>query len=376
MLNKWNEEVTKQKLKNPRIVKLNVGQPNYGCPEFVQEAINTVNQMKGNSYYVGVAGLSSVRGLVCDFSARISDLYYDPDEVIMTNGAKEAIYMALMATVNPGDEVIVITPYWSSYTDMIELLQGKAVIVGSPDFSLPLEEIEKAITPKTKVIIVNNPNNPSGIIYPEEDIKELADIAIEHNLFVVSDEVYNTIAYNGKPVSIAGFEGMRERTFVVNSFSKNIALPGYRIGFLCTCREIIPFMVRLKSSINGNINSFAQYVIQEVLGTNGVDEALSFISESSTDYGKRKDIFCDWLDDREIEYIKPMGAFYVFVKIPEPCALSSEEFARFLLEELEIAVAPGSYFGAEGWVRVSIAASEEEICEAIKRVGDFMDIRK
>lgn len=376
-LTEWDSRV-KKTVNRKGVVLLNAGQPDSDIPPVVREEIGEVVSEGGNNSYVSVGGTEEVRKVISLFQKRIFGSDYCSEETILTNGAKEGIFFSLGVLTNPGDEIIIIAPYWPTYWEIINFFEGKPVVVNTnEDFHLDIKKIEDAVTAKTKAIIINSPNNPSGAVYTKEELKQLAEIVSRYDLYVISDEIYGTIRYgNANHYSIASLEGMKERTIVVNGFSKSLSTTGYRLGYTLSSAEITEAMLKIKSNSTGNTNSLFQKVIVNILSDSfGCFDKLTASTERMREeFERRKNFLSQELDKLGIEYTNPEGAFYIFAKIPEKFEMKSKEFAEYLLGEVGVAVTPGIFFGNDfdGYIRISFASSMRDIEEAIKRIKEII----
>jgi len=360
------------------VIALNAGQPSFAPPSYFVKEIENASRKDGNNFYTKTSGNDEPRAAVSMFQKNIFSMEYNRDEIMLANGAKEGIYLSLAVLLDSGDEVLIIEPYWPTYIHAITFWGGKPVMVSSDnDFHLNTESIRKAITLKTKAIIINSPNNPTGAIYTEKELLELAKLIIDNDLYIISDEIYSTIAYGKSVFSISRVEGMKERTIVVNGFSKSLSATGYRLGYVLASRKIIGAMGEIKSSLNGNINSLFQMVITEII-QNHLDEMKASFKEMRESFEERKTILCNGLLKLGIEHSVPDGAFYVFAKIPESFNMKSNEFAKFILKNAKIAVSPGIIFGDnhDDYIRISFSSEKKEIREALDRIGKIFDSRE
>ena len=366
------------KKKDETIIALNAGQPSFAPPSYFIEEIEYASKRDGNNFYTKPRGNDESRDAVSVFQRNTFSMEYNRDEIILTNGAKEGISISLAVLLDSGDEVIVIEPYWPTYVDAVTFWGGKPVMVSSDnDFHLNIESIRKAITSKTKAIIINSPNNPTGAIYTEKELRQLAKLIIDNYLYVISDEIYSTIAYGKSVFSISCIEGMKERTIVVNGFSKSLSATGYRLGYVLASEDVISAMEGIKSSLNGNINSLFQMVITEII-QNHLDEVKISFEEMREAFEERRMILCDGLSKLGIEYSVPDGAFYVFMKIPKSFNMNSSKFTGFILKNAKVAVSPGIIFGDnyDDYIRISFSSEGKEIKEALNRIGKMFDLRE
>lgn len=374
-LNRWDSIIKLRKLEGKDILQFNLGQPDFACPDFVKKIIEEVNQKEGNNFYNHTIGTEGARKAIVKFQKEVFNSEYSKDEVIITNGAKEAIFLAFAALLNPQDEVIAIAPHWPTYIEAVKFLGGKPIVVDAgQDFHLNIEAIKNVIGEKTRAIVINSPNNPSGTVYGEEEFSKIAELAVQNNLVVVSDEVYSLTIFDGKKhISIADFPGMEERTVLIDGFSKTLSMTGYRLGYALASREIISNMVKVKSNINGNTNSFFQMVLEEAI-LNHFDEFTAFVDFSREKYLERRDFLCEKLSEMGIEFARPDGTFYVFARIPEKVGKKSQEFAEYLLEQTGVAVAPGIFFGEnyDNYFRISFGTSMEDVKKGVERMRKIL----
>lgn len=356
----------------PDAISLGVGEPDFDTPWFIRdEGIYSLE--KGRTFYTSNAGLKELRQEIAAYLERRCDLTYDPlHEVVVTVGGSEAIDIALRAMLDPGDEVLIPEPCFVSYLPCAQLADGVSVpipLVEENEFRLTAGQLEAAITPKSKVLIMPFPNNPTGAIMTREDLEAVAEVAIRHDLFVVSDEIYSELTYGRDHVSIASMPGMRERTIVINGFSKSYAMTGWRLGYAAGPALIIEQMTKIHQFAIMCAPTVSQYAAVEAM-RNG-DEAVAEMRES---YNQRRRFVVNTLREMGLSCFEPLGAFYVFPSIKK-FGLSSEEFCNRLLEEEKVAVVPGTAFGdsGEGFVRISYAYSLNALKEALGRVRRFTE---
>lgn len=356
------------------VVKLTCGEPDFNIPSHMQQAINKA-MVNGETNYTATPGMPAVRQALCDMRQAEFGTIYESSEVIITNGGKEALYFVLEALLNEGNEVIVPSPYWVSYGAMIKKNKGVPVYIDtSPNhFKATASMIEAAITPQTKVIMLNSPSNPTGAIIDNNELEKIAELAKKHDLIVITDEVYKYFRYDGKPMdSISTLPDMKERTVIIDAASKGHAATGMRAGWAFGPKEVIKAMATLKSQCNSNVSAPIQMGILE-LCKNQSDSA-TFAKEMLQAFIKRKDYIVKALNEIEgIEVREPEGAFYVMPKISGAYngeINNSEKFANYLLEKHLVGVVHGSAFGAAGedHIRISYAASMEELEKAVERI--------
>lgn len=353
------------------VISLGVGEPDFITPWLAREAcINSLEE--GYTSYSPNAGLLELREEISDYLFRRFGVSYDPQkEIIVTVGGSEALDITLRTIVNPGDEVLIIEPCFVSYAPLVDLCGGISVRVStSPEngFKLTAEQLQSVITPKTKAIILCSPNNPTGTFLNQEDLEPLTKVIIEHDLLVLSDEIYAELTYDEPFMSIAAMDGMRERTFLISGFSKGFAMTGWRLGYVCAPKEFISPMLKIHQYTIMCAPTMSQFAAIESLkhGANEVDEMVH-------SYRRRRNFFVESLNEIGFPCHNPGGAFYAFPSIRET-GLTSAEFAEQLLKEQKVAVVPGDVFGesGEGYIRCSYASSMEAIQEALRRMEAFI----
>jgi aminotransferase len=352
-------------------ISLGVGEPDFDTPWHIRdEGIYSLE--KGRTFYTSNAGLTELREEICNYLDRKIGVQYSPKhETLITVGGSEAIDIGLRAMINPGEEVLIPQPSYVSYEPCAILAGAKPVIIelkNENEFRLTPEELLAAITPKTKVLIMPFPNNPTGAIMTREDLEKIAKIVVEKDIFVMSDEIYSELTYLGEHVSIASLPGMRERTIVINGFSKAYAMTGWRLGYACGPKEIIEQMMKIHQFAIMCAPTTSQYAAIEAL-KNG-DEDVAMMRES---YNQRRNYLMHTLKEMNLPCFEPFGAFYVFPCIKE-FGMTSDEFAMTLLEEENLAVVPGNAFGdcGEGFLRISYAYSLEKLKIAMERIERFV----
>ena len=362
------------------VVGFGAGEPDFDTPKHICDAaIKAISE--GKTRYTPAAGTLAVRQAVCDKFLRENGLEYEPAQIVVSNGAKHSLVNIFMVICNPGDEVIIPSPYWVSYPEMVKLADGVPVTLPTKEennFKATAEEFEAAITPKTRAIILNSPSNPTGMVYTADELKAIADVAVKHNLYVVSDEIYEHLIYEGERVSIATFgEEIYKRTIIVNGLSKTYAMTGWRIGYTASSPEIAKIMGNVQSHATSNPNSIAQYAAVVAL-----DGGLDFVADMKAQYVKRRDYMVDRINSLPgVSCKKPSGAFYVMMNIKELfgkeiCGAvinSSEDFATALLEKANVALVPGEGFMANGYLRWSYATSIENIKKGLDRLEKFLN---
>lgn len=352
-------------------ISLGVGEPDFETPWHIRdEGIYAFE--RGRTFYTANAGLKDLRTEINNYLQRRQGLSYNPDnEIVVTVGGSEAIDIALRAMLNAGDEVIIPQPSYVSYEPCTVLADGVPVIINlkaENEFRLTAEELENAITDKTKVLILPFPNNPTGSIMEKEDLESIAKVIIKHDIFVISDEIYSELSYKNKHISIASIDGMKERTILINGFSKSYAMTGWRLGYACGNKDIIAQMTKIHQYAIMCAPTISQYAAVDAL-KNG-DEDVEKMKKS---YNQRRRFLMNAFKEMDLECFEPFGAFYVFPCIKE-FGMTSEEFATRFLEEEKVAAIPGTAFGdsGEGYLRISYAYSLEKLKIAMDRLKNFV----
>ncbi|MCD6325595.1 pyridoxal phosphate-dependent aminotransferase [Candidatus Bathyarchaeota archaeon] len=364
------EKAREMERKGRKVYRLDIGEPNFDTPAHIKEAaVKAIRE--GFTHYTSSRGILELREAISeDLETRGIDA--DPkDEILVTPGAKHAIYCACLSTLDPGDEVLVLSPTWPTHFQCIEIAEARAIEVPcGEDYSLNEEELKARITGKTRMILMGSPNNPTGGVLNEEEVKAIVDIAEDHDLLILSDEIYDRLVYGDfKPLSPASLEDGRDRTIVVNGFSKTYAMTGWRLGYAYANGEIIEAMARIQQSTTTCPVSFVQKA--GVAALRGPQDQVEKMVE---EYDRRRRFIFEKLSEiEEIRCVMPQGAFYIFPDISS-LNMSSSEFCLRLLEEAGVSTTPGSIFGecGEGYVRVSYASDIQLISEGIKRIKEFI----
>ena len=356
----------------PDAISLGVGEPDFDTPWHIRdEGIYSLEQ--GRTFYTSNSGLKELKVEIANYLKRRMACSYDPNsEVMVTVGGSEAIDMALRAMLNPGDEVLIPQPSYVSYLPCTVLADGVPVIIelkAENEFRLTKQELLDAITDKTKVLILPFPNHPTGAIMEKEDLEAIAEVIREKDIFVISDEIYAELTYKGDPVTIASLPGMKERTILINGFSKAYAMTGWRLGYACGPKEIISQMVKIHQFAIMCAPTTSQYAAVEALKNGDAD-----VEEMRTAYNQRRRYLMHAFEEMGLECFEPYGAFYVFPCIKE-FGMTSDEFATRFLEQEKVAVVPGTAFGAcgEGYLRISYAYSLENLKIAMEKLKHFID---
>lgn len=353
-------------------ISLGVGEPDFDTPWHIRdEGIYSLE--KGRTFYTSNAGLKELKTEICNYIKRTQGIAYNSNgEVIVTVGGSEAIDIALRAMINAGEEVLIPQPSYVSYEPCAILANAVPVIIelkAENEFRLTAQEVLDAVTEKTKVLILPFPNNPTGAIMERKDLEEVAKVIIEKDLFVISDEIYAELTYSGKHVSIASLPGMRERTILINGFSKAYAMTGWRLGYACGPKAIMEQMLKIHQFAIMCAPTTSQYAAVEALRNGDAD-----VQQMREAYNQRRRYLLHTFKEMGLECFEPFGAFYVFPCIKE-FGMTSEEFADRFLREEKVAVVPGTAFGGcgEGFVRISYAYSLENLKVAIGKLRNFVE---
>ncbi len=353
------------------VISFSAGEPDFGTPQVIKdEAIKAINE--GFTRYTPVPGIPELLQAVADKLKRDNDLDYKPSQIIASNGAKHSLFNIMQALIEEGDEVIIPSPYWVTYPELVTYSGGKSVIIETEDsdgFKITPQKLQKAITPKTKMLILTTPSNPTGALYSKSELEALGEVLKDTNITVVSDEMYEKLVYDGKFTAVASVsDDMFKRTITVNGLSKSVAMTGWRFGYLASPDdELIAAMKKLQSQSTSNINSITQKAAIAGLDT----RADADIEMMRKEFKKRRDLAVKLFnEDEKLSVLSPDGAFYLFVNIKK-VSNDSMQFCKDLLSEKGIAVVPGLGFGSEGYFRFSFATSEDNIKEGIKRIRDF-----
>ena len=355
------------------VVSFTVGEPDFNTPAHVVDA--AVEALRtGKHHYTPNAGILPLREAISEYYVRSRGLHYSPEtEIIATGGGMEALLLTMLTLLNPGDAFLLSDPCWTNYSRQIEICSARPVFVpvdAAHDFTFAPEALEKAITPETKGFLVNSPANPTGGIAGRKALEQLAEIAVRHDLYVISDEVYSELLYEGNTfTSIAALPGMKERTIIVNSFSKTYAMTGWRVGYALGPQHIISQMVKLQENVAACVNTAAQYgALAALTGSQAP------VAEMLETYSQRRAYILDAFSKiNGLTCFAPQGAFYAFVDI-SAAGMDAETFARDLLQKVRVIVVPGEAFGESGkrYVRLSFATSMENIREGTRRIAQYM----
>ena len=352
-------------------ISLGVGEPDFDTPWHIREE-GIYSLENGRTFYTSNAGLKELKIEIASYLARRFDLHYDYNkEIMVTVGGSEAIDGALRAMLDEGDEVLLPQPSYVSYEPCITLADGVPVIVNLKEennFKLTRAQLEELVTDKTKILIMPYPNNPTGAVMEYDDLKEIVDFVIEHDLYVISDEIYSELTYTDNHVSIASFPGMKERTIVINGFSKSYAMTGWRLGYACGPKIIIEQILKIHQFVIMCAPTTSQYAAVEALRHGDED-----VEKMRTAYNQRRNFLMNAFKEMGLKCFEPFGAFYVFPCIKE-FGMTSDEFATKLLMEEKVAVVPGTAFGTcgEGYLRISYAYSIDDLKKALERLDRFI----
>ncbi|WP_066892421.1 pyridoxal phosphate-dependent aminotransferase [Clostridium nigeriense] len=362
------------------VVSFGAGEPDFNTPEnIIKAAIRAMEE--GKTKYTATSGILDLRNAICEKFKVDNGLLYKPNQIVVSTGAKQSLANAFLAILNKGDEVIIPVPYWVSYPELVKLSDGVPIFVNTlkeNDYKYTIKDLEKVVTKKTKAILLNSPNNPTGSIYTKEELREIAEFAKKYDLIIVSDEIYEKLIYDGnKHISIASLsEDAYKRTIVINGLSKSYAMTGWRIGYSACSEEMSKLMSSIQSHVTSNINSISQYAAVEAL--TGTQESIKIMIQ---EFEKRRNYMIDRLNNIEgISYIRPSGAFYIMVciegfygkNINGNIIKSSLDFSKSILEEENVAVIPGIAFGLDEYIRLSYATSINVIEEGLNRIENYL----
>lgn len=361
------------------VVSLSLGEPDFKTPQHICEAAKKAIDEGKYFAYPPVAGYQDLREALAAKYQKENNVPYKAENIVVSNGAKQSIANAMLALINPGDEVVVFSPYWVSYDALVRLAEGTPVMIKGGienDFKVSAEQLEAAITPKTKAIIFSSPCNPTGTVFTKKELEAIAKVVVKHNIIAIADEIYEHINFTGERVSIASFPGMFERTITVNGFAKGFAMTGWRVGYIAAPKWIADGCNKVQGQVTSANCSIAQRAALAAI-TGDIEPTNKMVAE----YHKRRDIVYNLL--KEIPGIKsnyPQGAFYFFPDVSAYFGKSdgtnkiknADDFCMFMLEKAHVSMVPGGAFGDENCVRLSYAASEKDLREAMKRIKDSL----
>lgn len=361
------------------VISLSLGEPDFDTPDFIKKtAIEAIEQ--NYSHYTPIAGYLELRQAISRKFKRDNDLQYEPEQIVTSTGAKQSIFNAVMALVNPGEEVILPTPYWVSYLEMVRLAQGEVRLIPTTveqEYKFTAKQLDEAITPKSKLLIFSNPCNPSGAVYSENELKDIAQV-IEKNpqLYVVSDEIYELIRFEGKHKSLASFKEIFDRVITVNGLSKGFAMTGWRLGYLGASKEVAKACDKLQGQVTSAPNSIAQRAAITALDAD--PQSVSYMLKA---FENRRELVLNMCNDIPgFKNHTPGGAFYLFPdvsywlgrEIDGQRIETSSDFCLFLLDKAHVGLVPGDAFGNPNSLRISYAASENDLIEAMRRIKNAL----
>lgn len=356
------------------VLNFSVGEPDFNTPKHIVDAAKKALD-QGKTRYGPAAGELKLRELIAQTLSQETGLTYKSDNIIVTNGGKHSLYNLMVAVINPGDEVIIPSPYWLSYPEMVKLAEGVPVIVAtdaSTGYKITPELLRQNITPKTKLFVLNSPSNPTGMVYTPDEIRALAEVIVEAGILVVSDEIYSKIIYDdAKHLSIAAAHpDSYKYTLISSGFAKSFAMTGWRIGYLAGDLEIIKATTRVQSHSTSNVCTFAQYGAIAAL-----ENSLDCVEEMRLAFAKRREVMFELINGIPgISCLKPDGAFYMYINISKT-GLNSVEFCNVLLEEKQLAAVPGQAFGNDNHIRLSYATDLATIEQGMQRLAEFTSSR-
>ncbi|RAP36884.1 aspartate aminotransferase [Candidatus Marinamargulisbacteria bacterium SCGC AAA071-K20] len=361
------------------VIGLSAGEPDFDTPDYIKQAgIKAINE--GHTKYTAASGMPSLKKVISDKLEREHGLSYTPDQIVVSCGAKHSIFNIMMAVINDGDEVIIPQPYWVSYPDQVKMAGGVPVFIETDDscqFKITPDQLRNAITPSTKLLILNSPSNPTGMVYTKDELLALSEVIIENNILVISDEIYEKLIYEGEHTSIAGLSGaIKDLAILVNGASKAYSMTGWRIGYTASSLEIAKVMGKIQSHSTSNPATPAQFASLTAFECD--DTVVNSMKES---FLGRRDLMIKKLNEIQgITCLKPDGAFYAFPKISsffgKRCEsgeiTDSVSFCKYFLKEKLVACVPGSGFGSEGYIRLSYAASVHDINTALSLLDEWV----
>ncbi|MES2829279.1 MAG: pyridoxal phosphate-dependent aminotransferase [Bacteroidota bacterium] len=362
------------------VINLSFGEPDFFTPQFVKEAAKTAVD-ENYSYYTPVSGYPDLRKAVAEKLLRENGLAYNFDQIVVSTGAKQSLANAVLCLVNPGDEVIVPTPYWVSYSEMIKLAEGKSVFINASvenNFKITASELEAAITPQTKLFMFSSPCNPTGSVYTKDELEGLVAVFEKYpNIYIISDEIYEHINFVGKHASIAEFDSIKDRVVLINGFSKSYAMTGWRVGYMAANKEIANACDKLQGQITSGTSSIAQRAALEAY-----QGGLASVNEMVAEFKKRRDIVYALLSEIPgVNVNLPDGAFYFFPEIKdyfgkrngEIVINNAEDLSLYLLNEAHVSTVTGEAFGNEDCIRISYAASEDQLRKAVAQIKSALE---
>ena len=374
----------KMKREGIDVISLSAGEPDFATPDNIKnKAIEALS--KNFTHYTVVSGIPELKEEIVKKFKRESGVSYTLDEVIVSTGAKQALYNAIFALIGPGNEVIIPTPYWVSYRDQVIMAEGTPVFLDTNEkdgFQFSVDDVVSKITPNTKAILLNSPNNPTGVIYDEEIIKDLIELALKHDFYIISDEIYEKISYEGINVkSIVSLNSeIKEKVVIINGFSKAYAMTGWRLGYAVGPKPIIKAMNKIQGQVTSCPNSITQWAGVEALS--GPQDAVFSMRD---EFEIRRNFVMERIDSiPNVSYVKPKGAFYIFLNISSYFGKRYKDYiiedslsmSEYLLNQVKIALVPGSAFGKEGYLRLSYATDRDTLSSALDRLEEGLSLLK
>jgi aspartate aminotransferase len=357
------------------VINLSLGEPDFNPPEQLKSAVKTAVD-KNLSHYTPVAGYKELREAICRKLKRDNNIDCSPEQIVVSNGAKHSIANVILSLINPEEEVVLLAPYWVSYLELVKLAEGIPVVVNGElqkGFKVDVEQIRKALSPRTKLLIFNSPANPTGVVYDESEIRKIAEVVAEYpNVYVLSDECYEYFIFGKKHISFASFDFIKERVITVNAISKSFAVPGWRLGYISAPIEIARGCEKLQSQFSSAPCSLAQYAAQIA-----VELSPDIILPMIQTFHKRRDIMVEALGKIEgIKLVPPDGAFYIFPDVSAYYGKTyrgtpvsgSVQLCNYLLEKAHVALVPGQAFGNDRCIRISLSASQDILLKAVERI--------
>lgn len=366
------------KEKGRKVISLSIGEPDFNTPDQITDAAITALKKHETDHYTPALGIDSLRQAICDYHYRRDGIRLEKNQVATFSGAKFALYSVFMTLVDAGDEVLIPIPYWVSYAEQVQLAEGVPVYIETKEknsFKVTIDLLNEYVTEKTKLLLLNAPSNPSGLLYTKDELLSIGNWALEHNIFVIADEIYYELVYGEDSISMASLsKEIFDNTLIVNGLSKSVAMTGWRLGYVFGPQKVIRALNDLTSHTTSNPAAVTQYA-----AIRAFDEDMEVVkSQMREKFQLRIDLFHQLLNEIQgIKCEKPKGAFYLFANIKTAMHIvgvaSSEEFALKLLEETGVATVSGENFGCNGFLRLSCASSEEELREAAKRIKEFIE---
>jgi aspartate aminotransferase len=361
------------------IISLSLGEPDFVTPAYIREAAKKAID-DGYTHYPPISGYMDLRKAICDKLQRENQLYYSPDQIVVSTGAKQCIANAVLCTINPGDEVIVPSPYWVSYSQIIQLAGGIPVFIPTTiesDFKISVEQLQKAITPKTRMFIFSSPCNPTGTVYTYDELKALASVFEQHeNILILSDEIYEHINFIGKHESIARFESIHSRVILVNGVSKSYAMTGWRIGYLAAEKNLAKACDKMQGQFTSAASSIAQRAAMAAISSDDAENKIMLDA-----FRRRRDLVLKLLNEIPgLKVNQPQGAFYVFPDVSSffgkqyngTVIQTPDDLCMYLLRDARVSLVTGEAFGDTRCIRISYAASDEDLVKAIGRIAESL----